>query len=91
MPKFLVPPVVTARIGAQQPLHSRHQVGLRRLDYQVKMIAHQAVRMHLPAGLLTGLAQRFQQPLPVRVVGEDGFPPVAAIHHMVNRSGVLDA
>ena len=32
-----------------------------------------------------------QQPLPVRVISKDGFPPVAPIHHMVNRPRVLDA
>jgi hypothetical protein len=30
---------------------------LQRLYDQMKMIAHQAIRMHLPSGLLTSLSQ----------------------------------
>jgi hypothetical protein len=57
----------------------------------MKMVAHQAIRMHLPAGLLASLAQRLQLPLPVRVVGEDRFPSVAPIHDRLIRTRVLEA
>ena len=39
----------------------------------MKVVAHQAVRMHLPAGLLTGLRQRLQQSFPVLVILENGL------------------
>src|ERR1035438_7001665 len=91
VPELLVPPMVAAGIGAQQPLHPGHQVGLGRLDDQVKVVAHEAIRMHLPAGLLTRLRERLQEPLPVLVILENGLPPVAPIHHVINRPRILDA
>ena len=42
MPKFLVPPIIPAGVGAQQSLHPGHQFGLGRFDYQVNVVAHQA-------------------------------------------------
>ena len=35
-------------VGAQQPTHSRHQVPLGRFHHQIKVIAHEAIGMHLP-------------------------------------------
>ena len=69
-------------ISAQQPVHPHHQIGLGRFDHQMKMVARQAIRMRPPAGLLTGLRQRLQQPLPILVILEDGRAPVAPIHPM---------
>src|ERR1039457_6989774 len=91
VPKFLVPPIEAAGVGAQQPLHPGHQVGLGRFDNQVKVVAHEAIRVHLPTGLLARLRERLQQPLPVLVILEDGLPPVAPIHHVIDRPRILDA
>src|SRR5882757_3813826 len=49
-----VPPVKSLCVGAQQPFHSCCKVELRRLDHQMKMLAHQAISMHLPSSLRTG-------------------------------------
>jgi hypothetical protein len=46
--------------------------------------------MHLPAGLLTRLRERLQQPLPVLVIPEDRLPPVAPIHDVINRPRILN-
>ena len=78
-------------IVAQQPLHPHHQIGLGRFEDQVKVVAHQAIRMHLPAGLLTGLRQRLQQSLSVLVILEDGLPLVTPIHHMIDCPRILNA
>ena len=91
MPEFQMPPVVAAAISPQQPLHPGHQIGLGRLDYQMKVIVHQAIRMHLPAGLFAGLRQRLKEPVPVLVIGKDGILAVSAIHHMINRARILNA
>ena len=91
VPKFFVPPIIAAGVGPQQPLHPGHQVGLGRLQHQVKVVAHQAIRVHLPAGLLTGRRQRLQQPLPVLVIPKDRLPPVAPIHHMIDRPWIFRA
>jgi len=43
------------RVRAQKPAHPRHQVSVGRFQDQVEVVAHQAVGVHLPAGLLAGL------------------------------------
>jgi len=40
--------IESLRIDLQQPFHPENKVGLRCLNDQMKMIAHQAVGMHLP-------------------------------------------
>src|SRR2546427_4485707 len=40
--------------------------------------------MHLPIGLGAGFSERFQKALTVRIVAEDWFAPVAAVHQMIN-------
>ncbi len=47
--------------------------------------------MHLPLRLLAGLGQRCQQSLPILIIPEDRLLPVATVHHVVDRPGVLDA
>jgi hypothetical protein len=53
------------------------------------MIQHQAVRMDLPTGLRTGLAQGQQKMLTVLVILEDALTPVASVHHVINRATIL--
>jgi hypothetical protein len=84
-----VPPVEPAGVGAQKPFHARDQVGLRRLDHQMKMIRHQAIRMDLPPGFDTSLGQRLAEAVPIRVILEDRFAAITAIHDVVNRAGIL--
>jgi len=76
---------------AEEQLHPHHQVGLGRFDDQVKVIAHQALRVCLPTGLLTSLGQRLQQPLPVLVILKDRLPPAAPIHYVINCPSILNA
>jgi len=47
--------------------------------------------MDLPACFLTSLAQGFEKSGAVLVIHENGFPPVAPIHDVVNRTGILDS
>src|SRR5208282_1123484 len=54
--KLFVPPIETAGIGSQQPLHAGDQIRAGRFDDQMKMVRHQAPGMDLPAGFFTGLA-----------------------------------
>jgi hypothetical protein len=55
------------------------------------MIPHQTTGVNLPVGLRARLGQLGEKQLPIRVVAEDRFPPVAAIHHVINRAGILNA
>ena len=91
MAEQLVPPVETAGVSAQKPLHACDQIGLGRLDHEMKMIRHEHIGVNLPAGLGACLAQGLDEPPPVRVVLADGFAPVPAIHDVVNRTGILDS
>src|SRR5476649_572459 len=80
MSKLPVTPVKSRRISAKKPFHPRNQVGLWRLDDQMKMIVHQAIRVNLPARFDARLRQRFQKPPPVGVIMIYRLATVAAIH-----------
>jgi hypothetical protein len=51
VPPVPMPAIKSLRVGAQQPFHPCSQIRLRRLQDKMKVIAHQAVGMHLPSGL----------------------------------------
>ena len=91
MPEELVPTVEAAGVSAQKPFHARHQIGLGRLDDQVKVIHHHAICMHLPTRLEAGLAERFQESLAIGVILEDRFAPIPSIHDVIHRAGILDS
>jgi hypothetical protein len=87
--KEFVPPIEPHGIGAQKPFHAGNQISQWRFQDQMKMISQQTQRMHLPTGPEASFPQRFQKPFPILVVFENRFPPIPAIHHMINRSGIL--
>ena len=87
----LVPPVEATRVSAQQPFHSGDQIGLRRLDDQMKMIRHEDIGVNLPARLGANLAQRVDEALAIRIIHEDQFAPVTAIYDVINRASILDS
>ena len=49
------------RVGALQPLHPGHQVGVWSFKDQMVMIAHEAEGVHLPVGLLASLAEGLEE------------------------------
>jgi hypothetical protein len=55
------------------------------------VVGHQAVAVNLPPGLLAPLGQSRKEPLPIIIIAKDPLLVVAAVHHVVNRPGVLDA
>jgi len=87
----LVTPVEATRVGAQQPSHLGDQIGLRRLDHPMEMIRHEDIGVNLPARLSANLAQRLNEALAIRVIDEDQFAPVTAIHHVIHRASLLDS
>jgi len=89
MTEQLVPPVEPARVSAQKPFHARHQIPLRRLHHQMKMIPHQTQRMNLPARSGANLPERFDEPLAIPVIFEYLLTPIPAIHHMINRARIF--
>jgi hypothetical protein len=57
----------------------------------MKMIRHEDIGVNLPASLSASLAQRFDEALAIRIINEDQFAPVTAIHDVINRAGLLDS
>lgn len=55
------------------------------------MIGHEDIGVNLPAGLGARLGKGFDKALAVRIVEEDRLAPVAAIHDVVDRTGILDS
>lgn len=86
-----MPAVEPAGVSPEEPLHPGDQVRLRRLHDQMEMIAHQTVRMHLPAGLAAGLREGREEAFAVLVIREDIFPAVPPVQDMVDRPRKLQA
>ena len=84
-------PVEPAGVSAQKPFHSCDQIGLRRLNHQMKMIGHQTIRMHLPARLEAGLAQCAQESLAVGVILEDRLTAIPSVEDVIKGSRILDS
>ena len=57
----------------------------------VKMVTHPTIGVYLPAGLLTPLRERLQQPLPILVILERSPPASRPIHHLIDRPSILSA
>jgi len=73
----VVAPVEPFRIHAVQPVHTTRDVCLRRLDQQVIVIGHQAIRMAHPSEEVDHLLNQPNEPEPVAGVDEDPpFPRV---------------
>jgi len=91
MPAVMVAPVKAHRVGAQEPFHSRHQIGMRRFYDEMEMIAHQTV------GMAPAIASRHRRrrAFPRREAGPliDEKCPAAelAAHDVIDRVCVLDS
>ena len=91
MPKKFVPPIETASVSAQKPLHTSDEVGERSFENQMKMVFHEAIGMNLPLGLGAGLRQSLQKTAAVGVVLKDRLPTVAPIHDVIDCAGIFDS
>jgi hypothetical protein len=75
-------PIETHRVSALKPFHSPDQVGLRRLQQKMIMVAHQHVSMHLPTRAPADLAQGPQKRRPIEIVAKDCFSPIASVEYV---------
>ena len=91
MAEELVTSVEATGVSAQQPFHPGDQVGLRRLDHHMKIIRHEDIGVNLLARLSARLSQRVDEALAIRIIHEDPFAPVTAIHDVINRTSILDS
>ena len=57
----------------------------------MKVVGHQAVRVHLKIRLETRFGHCFEEILSIDFIEENVFAPISSAHHMVNRSRILNA
>jgi len=84
-----VPMVEPNGIGALQPSHPAHQVGVGRFQHQMLVVAHQAIGMHLPTRLLARFSQRLDEIVPVHIVEKNVLAAISPAHHMIHRAGIF--
>src|SRR6476660_8271552 len=89
--KQRLPVLASDQVNAQEPFHSGNEIGLRGLDHEMKMVAHQAPGMDLPFGLGAGFAKGAQEELAIVIVFEDVAALVSTIDHVVNSTGIFNA
>ena len=57
----------------------------------MEMIRREDIGVNLSARLGANLAQRLNEALAIRIIHEDPFAPVTAIHDVINRASLLDS
>jgi hypothetical protein len=82
-----VPVVEAARVSAVQQPHPVGEVLTGRLDDEVIVRPHQAVRMQAPAVPARRLEEKVDEVLPVDVVQVEQLPEDSACHHVVDAIG----
>src|SRR5437773_9601568 len=88
-------PMVQANgIDAEEPTHPIHEVSVRRFHHEVKVVFHEAIRVHPPPGLLAPFSQSFDPAmagLPINVIYEYVLLPISPIHDVVSCALILDS
>src|SRR5437868_12598841 len=59
-------------------------------NHEMKVIAHQTIRMNLPIGLKARFGESGQEFLPIHIILENILPLVASVHDVVNSYRILD-
>jgi hypothetical protein len=72
------------RIQTVHPAHARAEIGLWRLDQQVHVVAHEAVRQTPPPLSPDSLREQLEIELPIGVVVVDHLAPVPAREHVMD-------
>ncbi|MCI0526051.1 MAG: hypothetical protein L0Y56_01165 [Nitrospira sp.] len=83
--------VVTQGVGGVEKLHAFGEGWAVGFDEQVVVVAHEYVAVDGPAGAFGGLAEGFDEEAAVYVVPENSLKAVAAVHDVVDSSGVFDS
>src|SRR5687768_12893032 len=91
MATYLVAAIEARSVGAEEPFHPGNQIRLRGFHNEMKMIGHEAERMHLPGGFSASLPQSLEERFTVRIVVEYLFAAVAPTHEVVDCAGELNA
>lgn len=86
----LVATIKSGGVSAHEPPHASDEICTGRLDDEMKMIVHQAIRVNLPVGLGTSLAKGNEKALTIGVVAKDRLATITAIEDVINGTGVFD-
>jgi hypothetical protein len=57
----------------------------------MKIIAHQAIRMHLPAGFSARCAQGPEKISSIQIIAKNFFAPIASAHQVINGALILNS
>ena len=87
----VVPPVERLGVHPVELSHPPGQGGIDRLDQQVVVIHHQAIRMTEPVEPFDRLFQYLEEPLPIRVIEKDILVRVTAGSDVIHRAWVFDS
>ena len=63
---------------------------MRRFHYEMKMIPHQTIGIHLPLRVTTGARDRFQEQNPICRLKTNVLPTIPEAHHVIDRAGVFN-
>jgi hypothetical protein len=91
MSDVVMAPIEVVRMGAVQPMHPNCEVGVWRLDQQMEVIRHEAIRATCPGALEDDLFHHGEESPTVEIVEEDVSALSAAGRQVVDRSGRLEA
>jgi hypothetical protein len=76
-------------VGAQEPAHALHEIGVWRLDDSVKVVGHEAIGMDLKAGFFAGFGKGLEEIVTVHILEENILATIASAHDVIDRAGKL--
>src|SRR5262245_3102574 len=86
-----MPTIEPNAVTDPNPLHCPAQIGLHRLQQEMKMILHQHIRMNLYAESLAQFPKQLQKVESIRLGPEDGLPFFPPGGDMIASTRSLDA
>ena len=86
-----VPSVIVASIRNIELPHELRQVRPRRLDNEVKMVAHQNIGVHPDAKDLACAPESVEKARSIMIVAENHAPIVAPVSDMIKSVGIQDS
>src|SRR5690625_1824735 len=91
MTSLVAKPIKSVRKRALQPLHSSHQIRLRRLERKVVVIAHEHIREKPPTATLSDLKQTLFKSFATPAEHKKIPPVISAVEHVIHRTGIFYA
>lgn len=83
-------PIEFLGVRTKEPLHPCAQVASRGFYYQMKMIAHQTIRVNLPPRAPARPGQELKEESSIGVPRKDRLAPITPTQHMIDGARILD-